>query len=294
MTSQKLGASAIRDGGYIVSQTKFSQVPRRLAFLFVSMNNLNGMLSEMNLSANQIQFNREDHYHRTPGDFKDSEISVQRASRLRDEERGLFGPTQLPVIRWRPDGINPRTRLSHPDVLGARGRDGPIILTVVSRVLSTSFEDRAGRPLPHISSRFHPLYFADALAMQQMLADASFLPDGYRPFRTIKAAFRADRNLASDTEGMTVKFLPFNSVFDGRAGYAAPHDSGDIVTPQIGVNEIQAEDLAVYAVSIQRFLIPQGASPTRWTARLRLEGITLLQRSSETSSPSIPAGNPVN
>ncbi|KAI0055001.1 hypothetical protein BV25DRAFT_1843270 [Artomyces pyxidatus] len=233
------------------------------------MNDLHGMLSDLSFSATCIPFkllySRDTHYHRTPGDFGESEECVlTRSVEISGEQ-------------------------AHALIIFELSSHLPTYLRFVGRVVSTSFKDRGGQPIPHVSSTFVPLYFADALAMQQMLGDMSALPDGnlcYHPFQSITAAFRAERHLPSDTQGITITFRPFDSLFDGRTDYTLP-DERDLM-PQLPIGQLQPDDLAVYAISVQRFYIPQQGRYTKyWTAALKLDSITLLQHSSETTSPAV-------
>ncbi|KAI0062394.1 hypothetical protein BV25DRAFT_1915945 [Artomyces pyxidatus] len=133
----------------------------------------------------------------------------------------------------------PLNQFPLPDVVGYEPHWQPLTITTVARVFSMSFVDVGGQPLPHVFATFLPLYYADALSIQQLLCDLVNVPDDFDVFELITAPLRADRRLAEETGNDSAAFVPFESVFDGRNGYRL--DGG---MPRLNPSQILEEDLA--------------------------------------------------
>ncbi|KAI0067111.1 hypothetical protein BV25DRAFT_1835420 [Artomyces pyxidatus] len=214
--------------------------------------------------------------------------SISAASRAANDAIGIYGLSQRPRYRW-PTPPRPRSgarrtyspanrRTDSLDLLVVTPYERTLSFTIVSRVVSTSFADRAGRPLPHVFLTFVPVYNDDALAILRILDDASRLPDEYPQDHLVPHALRADRHLPDDYHVRQNTFYPFDSVFDGRDGYSVSRS--DEAMDRLPLDHLLPDDLVVCRIAIQRFWIHQDDSIARWSTGLRLESVTLLQHGS--------------
>ncbi|KAI0062396.1 hypothetical protein BV25DRAFT_1838258 [Artomyces pyxidatus] len=239
------------------------------------------------VSSPRLHFSGENHYKRAPGFFLQSEItdvtmSIQRATQQADINSGYFGvTTPRPECFWTPlqdlNGGWPKG----PEILAFSPVKRAMTLTFVARVVTLSFKDDLGLPTPFIFSTFSPFYEADRVGLYAVLDIYSNLPEGYFPFYSMTADMRADRYLPDDSPYLSASFVPFQGLFDGRAGYFPPGSAETM--PPLSTELLKPNDLAVYAVTVERYCIPEVDGKPRWTARLKLESITLLSHAVETA-----------
>ncbi|KAI0054392.1 hypothetical protein BV25DRAFT_1843688 [Artomyces pyxidatus] len=200
--------------------------------------------------------------------------SILRASRQADYNTGYFSATELPECLWSdfkgPNGAWLRT----PEKLGFDPYDLPVTITIVGRVSSLSLTDDLGLPLHHISSTFCPFYEADRRALFETLEIYSDSPGDSFPAHARTGDIHVDRYLPDDTSFDSALFEPFNTVFDGRAGYIPPGSGQNM--PLLPARNVGLNDLAVYALTVERYFFLGLDGSWRWTPRLKLESITIL------------------
>ncbi|KAI0067143.1 hypothetical protein BV25DRAFT_1835450 [Artomyces pyxidatus] len=215
-------------------------------------------------------FSPEDHYNRSPGEFLPAELctltrSIRRASRAVDTVHGFFGLSELPPTRWPTSTplINPYNNSA--DLLAFAPYERTLYLSVVARVVTVSLADPSGRPIPHVSLTFAPVYRADLLGILRLLDTFSNLPN----------ELRAERYLPDDRGGSRNSFRPFVSIYDGRNGYILPAVQSNAMA-RLPPGDILPQDVVVCTLAIQRFWLNQDRDRGRWNVVLRLESVTLL------------------
>ncbi|KAI0063884.1 hypothetical protein BV25DRAFT_1914942 [Artomyces pyxidatus] len=243
-------------------------------------------IAEAQNARRRVRFCAEVHYERDPGHFLASELSVltrsiQLASTQVNKDRDYYAVTARPESVW---CYVPKMRSTWPKVtesLGCWPYRRPMTLTLVGRVVAASFKDDVGLPTPHVCSTFAPLYEADRIALYGVLDLYSDLPEAYFPFMSMTSDIRVDRYLPEDSFHQSASFVPFEAIYDGRAGYLPPGSSREM--PILPTQYLLPNDIAVYAVTVDRYWLPQTDGAWRWTARLKLESITLLGHAAEIS-----------
>ncbi|KAI0055002.1 hypothetical protein BV25DRAFT_1843271 [Artomyces pyxidatus] len=176
--------------------------------------------------------------------------SILRASRQVDYKNGYFSVTERPDGLW-SDVKGPDDQwLRTPEKLTFDPYECAITLTIVGRIASLVVVDDLGLPVALASSTFSPFYDADRTALLSTLDLYSDLPEECFPFQAETGNILVERYLPDDTSVDSALFVPFNAVFDGRAGYLPPSSLKEM--PKLPVMHLGLNDLVVYALTVER------------------------------------------
>ncbi|KAI0062086.1 hypothetical protein BV25DRAFT_1838603 [Artomyces pyxidatus] len=185
-------------------------------------------------------------------------------------------PTEYPYCFWRKQTVRPGGKYPLPDKLTVSPYDQVFTIAIAGYVSNVLYADETGLPTTHVYSTFTPVRESDREYLYAILDRYSHPPEGFNVIRSPTSDIRVDRYLPDDSHDEHAEFSAFPHVFDGRGGYFLPNTGRTM--PRISLQDLAPHDLAVYAMTVDRYWLDDPNDALRWTAHLKMESITLLVR----------------